>query len=186
MDSTLSNRPPIMTEKEDILDIVNERDEVIGQTPRSQAHAQRLLHRAAHVWIFNARGELLMQRRSAFKDSYPNVWTSSVCGHVDSGESYLEAARREIQEEVGWTAPLDLKEIAYVAAREETSQEFTRLYRANCEGPFSFPSEEISELHWMSFQKIDEAMRQQPDEFAPVFCFLWKHYGSGATASSAR
>ena len=59
---------------EEIFDVVNERDEVVGRAPRSEVHAHGLLHRAVHVLIFNARGELFLQKRSKTKDREPSRW----------------------------------------------------------------------------------------------------------------
>ena len=71
---------------EEIFDIVNERDEVIGRAPRAEVHARGLLHRAAHMLVFNSRGEVFLQKRSLRKDRQPGVWDSSASGHVDAGE----------------------------------------------------------------------------------------------------
>ena len=90
---------------EEIFDIVNERDEVVGQAPRKEVHARGLWHRAVHVLVFNARGGVFLQKRSIKKDRQPGVWDSSCSGHVDSGEAYDETAMRELREEIG----LDLK-----------------------------------------------------------------------------
>lgn len=86
---------------EDIFDVVNERDEVIETKLRSVVHAQGLLHRAVHVFVFNSRGEIFLQKRSMKKDRQPGVWDSSCSGHVDSGETYDETAVRELGEEWG-------------------------------------------------------------------------------------
>ena len=73
---------------EEIFDIVDERDEVVGRRPRSEVHRLGLQHRAVHVLVFNARGELFLQKRSMQKDCFPGAWDSSAAGHLDSGESY--------------------------------------------------------------------------------------------------
>ena len=77
---------------EDIFDVVNENDEVISREPRSVVHATGLRHRAAHVLVFNAAGNIFLQLRSNTKDNNPGVWDSSCSGHVDAGESYIVAA----------------------------------------------------------------------------------------------
>ena len=73
---------------EEIFDVVNEQDQVVGQKPRSEVHRLGLLHRAAHILVFNCRGEVFLQKRSLTKDRQPGLWDSSASGHVDSGESY--------------------------------------------------------------------------------------------------
>src|SRR5216110_4037851 len=86
---------------EETFDVVNERDEVIGQQPRSEVHRLRLNHRAVHVLVFNARGELFLQKRSMRKDCFPGAWDSSASGHLASGESYDACCFRELSEEIG-------------------------------------------------------------------------------------
>lgn len=162
----------------DVFDIVNEKDEIIGQTERSEAHAKGLMHRASHVWIFNKKGEFLLQKRSAGKDTCPNMWTSSVCGHVDAGESYEDAAVREIIEEIGLEEAPTIKEIGYEKAVPETAMEFTKLYIAKSEGPFRFPEDEISELRWVSIEEMDRMILEEGETVAGVLKYLWskKYY----------
>src|SRR5687768_1179087 len=87
--------------QDEIFDVVNERDEVIGQLARKEVHRQGLKHRAVHVLIFNAGGEIFLQKRSLKKDNHPGVWDSSASGHVDAGEEYDPCAIREAGEELG-------------------------------------------------------------------------------------
>ena len=86
---------------EEIFDVVNERDEVVGQAPRQEVHARGLWHRAVHVLVFNARGEIFLQKRSLKKDIAAGKWDSSASGHLDTGEAYDACAVREVREEIG-------------------------------------------------------------------------------------
>lgn len=86
---------------DELFDVVDADDRVIGQATRAAVHRDGLLHRSAHVFVFNSRGELFLQRRALSKDENPGVWDSSAAGHLDAGESYAEAARRELLEELG-------------------------------------------------------------------------------------
>ena len=79
---------------------------VIGAAPRAEVHGNNLRHRAVHLFIFNRAGELLLQKRSRWKDRHPNLWDSSAAGHVGAGEEYDETAVRELREELGITAEL--------------------------------------------------------------------------------
>src|SRR5260370_28968628 len=111
---------------EEIFDVVDENDRVIGRAPRSVVHAEKRLHRAVHVFVFNSRGELLLQKRSATKDEYPLCYTSSASGHLSAGEDYETAAPRELEEELGLSGSLEW--LAKFPAGPETSQEHTVLY----------------------------------------------------------
>jgi isopentenyl-diphosphate Delta-isomerase len=83
------------------LNIVNENDEVIGNDTRQNIHKNGLLHREIHIWIFNDRGEVILQKRAANKDTYPGLWDVSVGGHVEIGDDYETTAIRELEEETG-------------------------------------------------------------------------------------
>jgi isopentenyl-diphosphate Delta-isomerase len=83
------------------LDVVNERDEVVDSLPREECVKRGLLHRAVVVFLFNSKGELYLQKRADDVVFYPGFWSASVTGHVSSGETYLEAAIREMKEELG-------------------------------------------------------------------------------------
>lgn len=87
---------------DEILDIVNKDGQPTGTTAlKSEAHALGLYHNTIHLWLFTAKGEILLQQRSHKKLIYPLLWDVSVAGHIDAGESFIAAALRETQEEIG-------------------------------------------------------------------------------------
>lgn len=90
---------------EEFFDIVNDSDEITGRASRREAHQKGLRHRAIHILFVTPKGEAILQRRSATKDTYPNYWTVTVGGHVPSGRSYADTAVTEITEETGLTLP---------------------------------------------------------------------------------
>jgi isopentenyldiphosphate isomerase len=90
-----------MNPPDERFDIVDRDDRVVGSGLRSEIHARGLLHRAVHLWLFHEDGRILLQKRSLSKDREPGRWTSSVSGHVNSGEEYDTAMKREIPEEIG-------------------------------------------------------------------------------------
>lgn len=158
---------------EDIFDIVNEHDEVIGRAPRSEVHANGLLHRAVHVLIFNARGETFLQKRSMSKDREPGRWGAACSGHVDSGEDYDTAALRELGEELGWQPTGPLKRVLRIAACAETDQEFVWVYHCNGEGPFNLNCEEVETGGWFAPHQIGRWMRDTPADFTSAFRAIW-------------
>lgn len=160
---------------EEIFDIVNEQDQVVGSAPRSEVHAKGLLHRAAHILLFNQEGKVLLQLRSPHKDRHPNVWDSSASGHIDSGETYSQAASRETKEELGLTQTPKLTELAYVEVAPETDQEFIKVYTGKCEGPFKPLPSEVSKVCWFLLDEVD-ALITQENTCAPAFAYIWKKY----------
>lgn len=159
---------------EEIFDVVDQNDEVIGQERRSEVHKQNLLHRAVHIFIWNQKGEVLLQRRSQFKDVSPNTWDSSAAGHLCTGEKYDQTAQREIQEELSIQVPLRKLEKFNVC--EALGWEFVWLYDGNSEGPFHFPQREISEVKWWNTKEVDEAIQSHPADFARSFRHIWSRF----------
>jgi isopentenyl-diphosphate delta-isomerase type 1 len=160
---------------DELFDIVDAQDRVVGKATRAEAHAQRLWHRAVHVLVFNAPGEVLLQQRSPFKDTFPGCWTSSCAGHVDSGDDYLETAVRELSEELGLSVMASaLMPFGYLHPSEATGWEFLRLYHFQHEGPFTPAQSEVSALKWASPEALKAWALEAPEVFAPSFLTVWK------------
>lgn len=104
---------------ETILDIVNENDEIIGSAPRSQIHKEGLLHREIHVWFVTPDRKVILQRRSATKDRYPNLLHVTVGGHVEQGDSYEKTAIKEVKEETG--LDIDMADLVSLGKSENRS-----------------------------------------------------------------
>ncbi len=122
---------------EEIFDLVDERDQVIGRVRRGDAHRDpALLHRSVQVLVFGSDDRLLLQRRSQRKDLFPGYYCASASGHVASGESYDATAARETAEELGITPPLFGLGTTIVRSPYET--EITALFLARHNGPFRF------------------------------------------------
>lgn len=161
---------------EEIFDVVNERDEVIGQAPRSEVHRRKLHHRAVHVLVFNARGELFLQKRSMKKDCYPGAWDSSASGHLDRGEDYDVCAVREVHEELGVQLPTTPQRLFKIDSCTETGQEFVWIYQCQHEGPFDLHPEEIERGGWFQPAEISRWMEEKPDEFASALILIWRRW----------
>src|SRR5690242_13556100 len=118
---------------EEIFDVVNERDEVVGRATRADVHRKRLLHRAVHVLVFNKQGEVFLQKRSMKKDTAKGLWDSSASGHLDHGEDYDPCAVRELREEIGLELKKPLQRILRLKACEATGNEFVWVYQCKNE-----------------------------------------------------
>ncbi len=162
---------------DEIFDIVNDRDEVIGRMPRARVHREGLKHRAVHVLVFNGRGEIFLQKRSMTKDTFPGAWDSSASGHVDSGEDYDACAARELGEEIGLTPPAPPRRLFKIEACAATGREFVWVYRLEAEGPFTLHPDEIERGEWFAPGCVTEWIRQRPQDFASGFVLIWKRLG---------
>ena len=136
--------------------------------------ATRSKHRAVHVLVFNARGEVFLQKRSLKKDTFPGAWDSSASGHVDSGEEYDACAVRELREELGLTIAAPPRRLFKIAACPETGQEFVWVYRLESEGPFILHPEEIDCGGWFAPGQVDDWVKICPGDFASGFVLIWK------------
>jgi isopentenyl-diphosphate delta-isomerase type 1 len=159
---------------EEIFDVVNESDEVIGKRPRSEVHRLGLMHRATHVLVFNKRGKVYLQKRSMKKDRQPGLWDSSASGHVDSGEDYDACAVRELHEEIGLQVSQVPRRLFKLAASPETDQEHVWVYLCEADGPFRLHPDEIERGDWFEPEQVTRWMKERPDEFASALLVIWK------------
>lgn len=162
-----------MAEEIEIFDVVNEFDVVIGTASREEVHRQKMMHRSVHLLVFNGKDEVLLQKRSPGKDTYPGTWDSTVSGHLDSGEEYDQCIIRESYEEMGIEFEKVPERMFKIEACEETGQEFSHIYRHYSEGPF-FPNEnEISEIKWFSERELEGSQLDDSKVFSPAFSLIW-------------
>lgn len=167
---------------EEIFDVVDAEDRVIGQAPRSQVHAERWLHRAVHIFVLNSRGELLIHQRTATKDECPLKYTSSASGHLHAGEDYDTAARRELEEELSLHSPVEF--LVKLPAGPETSYEHSALYRTVTDESPVFLAEEILRGEYYPLDAVADWVARQPDDFTPCFRELWKWYRQHTPSAS--
>lgn len=148
-------------------DVVDENDEVIAVKPRTEVHQKELLHRAVHILVFNRHHELLLQKRSAWKDREPSKWDSSAAGHLEPGETYAAAAVRETGEELGIRP--ELTRLGKIRACSNTGQEFVEVFTARHDGPFIAPPSEVEETLFLPMPLISTWLKARPQDFAPGF-----------------
>lgn len=163
---------------EEIFDVVDDRDEVVGQATRAEVHAQGLLHRAVHVMVFDKTGRLFLQKRSMSKDTFPGAWDTSAAGHVDAGEDYDPCAVRETEEELGLKLDKTPERLFKIDACAETGEEFVWVYRTENDGPFTLHPEEIERGEWFTPEEVTAWVERAPEDFASAFVLIWKLYST--------
>ena len=152
---------------DELFDIIDDATgEVIGTAPRKRCHGDpSLIHRSVHIVVFNTAGQILLQKRNLHKDIQPGKWDTAVGGHLDSGETYLDAAKREFGEELGIPLPGELKELFAYKIRNEIESENTRVFGVKLAGPFAFQKSEIDTVRFFTAAELaDEKWRK---EFTP-------------------
>lgn len=161
---------------EEWFDVVDRSDRVIDRASREEVHRNGLLHRSAHLLVFDGSGRVLLQKRSMVKDRFPGRWDSSVSGHVDSGESYDQCIVREAMEEIGIRLASTPERLFKVDACDETDQEFSWVYRTYSEGPFAPNEEEISEIGWFTGDEVSHLVKTDPESVSPSFALIWSKF----------
>lgn len=143
----------------ELFDIVDENDNVVGKATRGEVHKNKnLIHRSVGVIVFDKKGRVFLQQRSATKDTDPLKWTISASGHLESGGSYEEAAHRELVEELGVDLPLKI--VCKFLCREIKETEMQMLYKAYSDGPFKLHPQEINQGKFFTRKELIEAVKK--------------------------
>lgn len=161
---------------QEMLDVVDAEDKVIGVRARGEVHSLGLMHRSVHILVFNSEGELFLQKRSQSKDSNPGLWDSSAAGHLECGENYADCASRELAEElsIAVTAPLEL--LFRLPAIPLTGMEHCSVYRCIYDGPFQLQAEEIDEGRWETTAQMDKRVADQDPTLTNILQLIWKKF----------
>jgi isopentenyl-diphosphate delta-isomerase type 1 len=155
-----TNAVPAADDPNELFDLVDGEDRVIGQVRRAEAHHDpSLLHRSVQVLILADDGRVLLQRRSQRKDLFPGYFCASASGHVTSGDDYLTSAQRELQEELGIRVPLRF--IEKVLVRSEYETEMTAIFAGRSNGPFHFNALETDGGEFFSLGDLSTAERRR-------------------------
>lgn len=152
----------------EIFDIVDEDDIVIGKATRGECHVNPLLyHRSVQILIFNSEQQIFLQKRSRYKDTYPGAYCASASGHVVSGDSYEATAYRELQEELGITIDLHFIGKSLIKTPQET--EWSSVYVGEYDGDFKLHPEEIDGGVSLNLQDIETKISNGEIEITPAF-----------------
>lgn len=158
---------------EEWLEVVDGNDAVVGIERRGVIHARGLMHRSAQVLVFNGAGEVFLQKRSDGKDEFPGLWDSSAAGHVDPGEDYEDCARRELAEELGITAPVELEHLFRIPAAEATGWEHCSVFRCRWDGPLFLQPDEVAGGRWVGPAEMRRLVADPDSELTPAIRRIW-------------
>ena len=158
-----------------LIDVVDTEDHEIGTVPRGAVLERGENFRTAHIFVFDRRGDLLLQRLAPARPRHPNRWGSSVAAYLFAGESYASAAERRLQEELDTETPVE--EVGKLEMVDEESLKFVTLFRAESDHPRIGEPEEISALEFRSTRLIREEIARSTESFTPTFVALFEHFG---------
>lgn len=157
--------------------VVDDADVVLGYRSKADVHAgEGILHRAFSVFVFNGRGELLLQQRSAEKPLWPLFWSNSCCSHPRRGETVDEAARRRLVEELGIEAePESVYTFQYHAPYEDVGSERERctVYLVRSDDPIEVHPSEVAATRWVTAEALDAALADEPQAYTPWLKLEW-------------
>jgi isopentenyl-diphosphate Delta-isomerase len=160
-----------MDQGEEILEICDRHNRVIGQAFRETIHRLGLQHRSVHIFVFNTAAELYLQLRQVDKDRYPGHWDTSAAGHVSPGESYAAAAVRELEEELRLRE--DLNRLAEIPACPETGWEHVVLFQCRTSKQPAPNPEEIASGAFFAVEEIDRMIDDAALPITPAFRLLY-------------
>ena len=164
--------------------LVDEQDNQLGLMPKMEAHEKAVLHRAFSVFIFNTKGELMLQQRAAHKYHSPLLWTNTCCSHQRDGESNIVAGKRRLEEEMGFKT--DLKEVfsfVYKAPFDNglTEHEFDHVMVGTFSGEPQINIDEVASYKWMSLEAVKNDIELHPDLYTAWFKIIFKESYSKLT-----
>jgi isopentenyl-diphosphate delta-isomerase len=169
-------RPPVSSE-EDLLILVDSEDHETGVLDKTRCHdGEGVLHRAFSLFVFNRKGELLLQQRDGAKRLWGGYWSNSCCSHPRAGESMELAVHRRLSEELGITASLRfIYKFEYHARFEGIGCEHELCWvyvGETTDEPAPHP-DEIAAWRWLETSAVDTELAQHPDRFTPWFRMEW-------------
>jgi len=164
---------------QDMIEVLDSSGNPSGEVlSRKEVHRLGKLHQAVHLYLFNKENKLLLQRRSELVDHYPSMLSISVTGHVDAGESSLEAVRRELHEELGLNAEYqDFKFLFSFRRDAELSstyidRQINDVYACRIDFAIKnvfFDSTEISEVRYVSMSDFEKMVKLNDGDIVPVY-----------------
>jgi len=152
--------------------LVDEQDHPIGLMEKQAAHVTPHLHRAFSVFIFNSKGELLLQQRALTKYHSPGLWTNTCCSHPRDGETLEEATSRRLMEEMGMTCEMhEVYTFIYKAPVGQglTEHEFDHVWIGQSDDAPNINREEVESWKYMSLNELSEDIQNHPERYTEWF-----------------
>ena len=152
--------------------LVDINDTPVGSMDKIEAHRKALLHRAFSVFIFNSKGEMLLQQRADKKYHSGGLWTNACCSHPAPGEDTLSAALRRLKEELGFTTPLvKAFTFSYRTDFENglTENEFDHVFTGVYDGRIVADRDEVKNYQYLPLEEIEKSITDEPGKFTSWF-----------------
>jgi len=153
--------------------LVNEKDEMVGLEEKEKCHRGKgILHRAFSIYIFNNKGQLLIQQRSKFKKLWPNYWSNSCCSHPREREDYIKAGKRRLKEELGFNSTLKfITKFQYQAKYKDigSENELCTILVGYYNGKVKPNPKEVADWQWIDVNKLRKDFKKNPENYTLWF-----------------
>ena len=160
--------------------LVNKKDEKVGIEEKIKAHKEGKLHRSFSIFIFNSKGELLIQQRAKSKYHSALLWSNTCCSHPRPNEKLIEAAKRRLKEEMG--VETDLKEIFSFIYRAKSGEwiehEFDHVFLGKFDGNPKPNKKEVKDWKWINLEELKKDMKKSPKKYTFWFKKIVNLYGN--------
>ncbi len=160
--------------------LVNQKDRKVGEEEKMNAHREGKLHRAFSVLVFNPKGEIILQKRALSKYHCGGLWTNTCCSHPFPGEKTKSAARRRLQEEMGFDTPLS-KVFSFVyksIVGDLVEYEFDHVFIGVYDGEVRLNRAEAEEISFMKMKDLKKDISDNPEKYTPWFRIIIEKYAN--------
>ncbi len=152
--------------------LVDEKDTQIGIMEKMAAHIVPRLHRAFSIFIFNSKGEMLLQQRALTKYHSPGLWTNTCCSHPRNGETLAQATARRLKEEMGLSC--DMHEVFTFIYKAPVGlglieHEFDHVWFGQCDTAPTINTDEVASFKYMNLDDIATDMKDHPEQYTEWF-----------------
>jgi len=159
--------------------LVDEKDNVIGEMEKMEAHQKGLLHRAFSILLFNSRGEILLQKRSTNKYHSGGLWTNTCCSHPLPAETMQEATRRKLKQEMGIDAKTEFAySFIYKTALDKSliEHELDHVFTGTFDGSPAINREEVEDWKFVDLNILRKDILQNPTAYTQWFKLILAHH----------
>lgn len=157
---------------DELIILVDEQDNEIGFIEKMKAHETEQLHRAFSIFIFNSKGEMLLQQRADSKYHSGGLWTNACCSHPRKGESLEQATHRRLSEELGFDCPLKPAfTFIYKAELDKglTEHELDHVFIGTYDGAIQPNPDEVKSVKWMLPDELQRDLKTNPNNYTVWF-----------------
>jgi isopentenyl-diphosphate delta-isomerase len=156
--------------------LVDQQDRPLGRMEKLAAHQEGVLHRAFSIFIFNKKGEILLQQRAPGKYHSGSLWTNACCGHPLPGEETIEAAQRRLNEELGFKTEIEkIFHLVYKTGFENglTEHEFDHVFAGQYEGVVNADPAEVMSISWQDMREVSRSLNADPQFYTVWFRLIF-------------